>query len=147
MGYDGGWVDGNTAYMPETEEYEVPSRGRERHEGRQSVQAPAMNVSYVLFLAVAAILTVAVCVNYLKLQNTCTLLQEEATSLESTYSSLKLQNDEEYNRIISSVDLEEIKEEAMNRLGMVYASESQVVTYEAAGGDYVKQYSEIPTGD
>ena len=103
-----------------------------------------MNFGYVAFLAVSAVISVLICVNYLKLQSEYTALQKQATGLEVSLSQLKLDNDEEYNRIMAGVDMEHVKEVAMDRLGMVYASLDQIVTYDAADRDYVKQYQEIP---
>ena len=53
-------------------------------------------------------------------------------------------NDEEYSRIISSVDLDHVKNVAINELGMQYAEEGQVVTIETQGDDYVRQYAQMP---
>ena len=57
---------------------------------------------------------------------------------------MKLANDETYTKIMSSVDLEEIKRIAVSELGMKYAKEGQVVQYTGEGNDYVRQYSDIP---
>ena len=59
-------------------------------------------------------------------------------------NDLKLANDEEYTKIMSSVDLEEIKRIAIEELGMKYAKDGQVITYSGEGNDYVRQYKEIP---
>ena len=52
---------------------------------------------------------------------------------------MKLANDEEYNRIISSIDLEEIKRIAIGELGMTYAQEGQIVLYVNEDNDYMRQ--------
>ena len=49
-----------------------------------------------------------------------------------------------YNSAADSVNLDTVKERAMNEMGMVYASEGTVVEYESPSGEYVKQYSDIP---
>lgn len=103
-----------------------------------------MNMSYVVFLTVAAVVTVMVCINYLKLQSQNTSYQKTVTALDSQLSERKMANDLEYNRIISSVDLEQLKNTAMNELGMTYASEEQIRTYSSTENDYVKQYQDIP---
>ena len=43
------------------------------------------------------------------------------------------------------MDLEHIKDVAMNELGMVYAKKGQIVYYESASEDYVKQYQDVPS--
>ncbi len=142
---DSYYVDGNTVRRV-TEAPERPSRKRkvsaETRKNRE--KALQMNLGYVLFLTAAAVLTVAVCVNYLKLQSACTTLQKQETALETTLSEIKLENDATENRIYSSVNLENVKEVAMEKLGMVYATASQIETYEAADGDFVKQYQDVP---
>ena len=139
-------VEGSTARSTVVEPVMVPVRS-----GQISAQARSnrerslqMNLGYVIFLAVTAVLCVAICVNYLKLQASYTQLQKAGTSLEVQLSELRLENDAVYNRIISSVNLEHVKDVAMNKLGMVYSSEVQTVTYQETEPDYVKQYQEIP---
>lgn len=58
---------------------------------------------------------------------------------ESELNGLRLSNDEEYNRIISGINLEEIKRIAIGELGMSYAQEGQIIEYENAEGDYMRQ--------
>ena len=48
-------------------------------------------------------------------------------------------NDQEYNRIISSINLEEVRRIAMGELGMVYAEEGQIITYEGNRSDYMRK--------
>jgi cell division protein FtsL len=103
-----------------------------------------MNVGYVTFLTVAAVISVFMCVNFLQLQAKGTKLQKEVTALETQLSAAILENDSDYNRIMTSVDMEHVKDVAMNELGMSYAKKSQIVTYEMEDNDYVRQYSEIP---
>ena len=54
------------------------------------------------------------------------------------------QNTTKYNAVMDSVNLEEVREKAMDDLGMVYANENQVVEYDNPDGDYIKQYEQIP---
>lgn len=103
-----------------------------------------MNLPYVLFLTAAAVITVFVCVNFLQLRAKNTILQEDVASLEADLDSAILENDSEYNRVMNSVDLEYVKEVAVNELGMQLATTSQIVTYTVEDSDYVRQYSEIP---
>ena len=65
-------------------------------------------------------------------------------ALESTLSEAKLANDSAYEEAISSVSMEQIKEVAVNELGMVYANEGQVIVYSSQKEDYIRQYEEIP---
>ncbi|MDD3794808.1 MAG: hypothetical protein PHE06_02320 [Lachnospiraceae bacterium] len=140
------YVDGNTVRkiqpMPNYAEPKKASTSSATRKNRE--KALQMNLGYVVFLTAAAVITVMVCINYLKLQSQSTASQKTVTVLETQLSDLKLDNDSEYNRIISSVNLEQVKDVAMNELGMVYAAQSQIRTFGGAESDYVKQYQAIP---
>ena len=76
----------------------------------------SMKLRYVLFLTVAAVAVVTICVYYLKLQATSTQLQKKTVSLQTTLKDLKIENDIVYNEIISGIDLERVRETAMEEL-------------------------------
>lgn len=137
-------VEGNTvrklAAYPVQEEKHTVSETTSRNRAR----ALQMNLSYVIFLAAAAALCVAICVNYLKLQASYTQLQKRSTSLETQLNSLRLENDRQYEGIMASVNLEEVRMRAIDILGMSYSVADQVVLYDADNGDFVKQYQDVP---
>lgn len=108
-------------------------------------RAVYMNLGYVTFLVAAMLVTAMVLINYIQLRSQITNNVAQISTLESQLNDLKLANDEEYSRITSSVDLEEIKRIAIGELGMSYAAEGQIVTYTNEGSDYVKQVAAIPT--
>ena len=53
-------------------------------------------------------------------------------------------NTTRYNAAANSVNMETVRDRAMNEMGMVYASQGTVIEYDRPAGDYVKQYSDIP---
>ena len=65
-------------------------------------------------------------------------------ALVSLSSCLKMENDIVYNEILSGVDLEYVRDKAVKEFGMNYPAQSQIVYYNAASSDYVRQYEEIP---
>ena len=107
-------------------------------------QALHMNPAYTVFLAVAAIATLSVCVWYLQLRFEMTSHTANLASMEQELADLKEENTTRENSILDSVNLEDVKEYAINSLGMVYADSSQIITYQNPAGDTVKQYQEIP---
>ena len=58
---------------------------------------------------------------------------------QKTSKLIDLANDEEYSRITSNINLEEIKRIAIGELGMTYATEGQVIPYESDSNDYMRQ--------
>lgn len=128
---------------PARRTYEAP-REQPRPMHRSKVKAVPMNMGYIAVMAAALIVVCCVLMSYIKLQSDITNHITNISKLESQLNEMKLANDETYTKIMSSVDLEEIKRIAVNELGMKYAKEGQVIEYTGEGNDYVRQYSEIP---
>lgn len=126
----------------DTSEVDKPKLSNSTRKNRE--KALSMNLGYVMFLAIAAIVTLVLCISYLKLQAEATTRVKSISSLEKEVADLRSDNDETYNRINNSIDLEHIKQVALEEIGMVYASEDQVVLYDNQESDYVRQYSDIP---
>ena len=143
------YIDGAAVRKLQVKERPVRRRVREGrpqlHTARRT-KTQHMSIGYVLFLTAALGAAMWVCVGYLKLQADNTARVKNIAALETQLSTLKDENDDEYNRVTTSVDLE-IRDIAVNELGMVYANEDQVVLYDNEGSDYVKQYADIPEDD
>ena len=69
-------------------------------------------------------------------------MTKAVASKEVQLSNLKEDNDATYNRIINSVDLEEVRRIAVEELGMVYAAEDQIVVYEHESRDYMRRVTD-----
>jgi len=102
-----------------------------------------MSLGYVMFLTTALLLVSVTLYGYLDVQSEITNSVKNISAMETQYNNLKLANDEEYYRIISSVDMEYIKSVAIGELGMTYAKEGQIVSIEDAGTDYVRQTADL----
>lgn len=144
------YVDGAAVRKLQTEK--KPDRRQQKRSAPGCVRRSSrrekpqyFSIGYTLFLAAASVLTLWVCAGYLKLQADNTARSKNIVALEEQLSDLRAENDDEYNRVTSSVDLEEVRRVAIDELGMVYAEADQVVLYDGDGSDYVKQYAEIPT--
>lgn len=98
-----------------------------------------MSIGYVSFLMAALVACAFFLVNYIQMQSQLTTKIAEVSRMESELNALKLSNDEEYSRITSSVNLEEIKKIAIGELGMTYATEGQVISYAGISNDYMRQ--------
>ncbi len=125
-------------------EREEELRKRRRAAARNQEKALRMSKSYVVFLTMAVTVFGVFCGAYIKLQSDVTARMKTIASLESQITDLKADNDEAYKRINTAVDLDAIKETAINNLGMFYATEDQIVYYSVDKTDYMNQYNEIP---
>lgn len=140
-----GYVDGSAArkLQPKSDRQKQRNHAN-RRVSRQRLKAMPMNIGYVAVMIVALVIVCCVLMSYVKLQSDITNHITNISKLESELNELRLANDEAYTKIVSSVDLEEIKRIAVNELGMKYAKEGQVVQYTGEGNDFVRQYSDIP---
>ena len=140
-------IEGNTARKVQTLEYpsreRQPERRERRHGEKSNVQY--VNVLYMIFLAAASCMVLWSCVNYLQLQAETTSRVKHIASLETELEDLRKENDDNYTRIMTSVDLDHIREVAINELGMVYAEPNQVILYDGGTDDYVRQNGSIPS--
>lgn len=142
----GAYVAGSAApeFDVRTAIHEEPKKKISNQVRRNREKAMHMNLGYVAFLAVALFVTMGVLYGYISLQASNTATLEQISTLERQLNDLKLDNDEQYSRIMSSVDMEQVKEIAMNDLGMKYAEEGQIIEVDGRGDDYVRQYQEMP---
>ena len=140
-------IEGNTARKVQTLEYpsreRQPERRERRHAEKSNVQY--VNVLYMIFLAAASCMVLWSCVNYLQLQAETTSRVKHIASLETELEDLRKENNDNYTRIMTSVDLDHIREVAINELGMVYAEPNQVILYDGGTDDYVRQNGSIPS--
>ncbi len=104
-----------------------------------TLQASPVNKLALLTMTAAFLLLGVIVLRYVSLQSDITQLRTSIQSLESEVNDLTTSNDEYLSRIEASVDLEEVREVAIMDLGMVYASEEQIITYESQIDDYMEQ--------
>lgn len=111
---------------------------------RNRNRAMSISPAYAVFLVAAAICAVFLCVMYLRLQADVVSRSENITALQEQLAELTEANDTAYNAAADSLNLEEVKDKAMNEKGMVYESQGTVIEYDSPSGSYVKQYDNIP---
>ena len=139
------YVAGNTVRkLDVVEEIHKPRKQELSHAVKKNRdKAVYMNLGYVLFLSASLLVAGFVLIGYIRLQSEITASVKHIAAMESTLNSLKLSNDEEYSRIESSVDLDEIRRIAITELGMTYQNQDQIVTIPDEGSDYVRQLADI----
>ena len=110
---------------------------------RNQQRTSHMNLGYVLFMVILLGAMTVTLIGYITLRSDLSTTRNEITELEAQLSELKAANDETYNEINNSIDMEKITDRAINDLGMQYAEESQIVTYSGNSGDSVHQVSDL----
>ncbi|MCM1134905.1 MAG: cell division protein FtsL [Clostridium sp.] len=140
------YVQGNTARRLEAAPVprQAPVKKTSSRTQKNRERLTHMNIGTVIPMAAAMIMAGLILTWYLTLRSDITNSLNHIAALESTLNELKMSNDENYSRITNNVDLEEIKRVAMQELGMRYAEEGQIITFNGEGGDYVRQKGDIP---
>lgn len=150
MGRSRAYVEGNTVRKLEAAPKRAPQQQEERQRrvdrrtraNRQ--RAMQMSPGYIAFLTLAVFMTVGVCALYIQLQSEVSSRMKNVASLESQILNIRTDNDAALNRIETSVNLEEIKNTAINEMGMVYPGQDQIVYFTVDMNDYMNQYQDIP---
>ncbi|WP_035768980.1 cell division protein FtsL [Butyrivibrio sp. NC2002] len=142
------YVYGNTARKinnPQRRD-DIPLHVQKRAQAKR--RAHRMSFGYLLFLTLAVVATGVILTWYITLQAQIKNSVKTVSTLEAKLNTLRQDNDEAYNKAVSSLDLEEIKRIAIGEYGMTYATEGQIVEYSNEGGnDYVRQVAPIPDGN
>lgn len=108
---------------------------------KKSGSASARNMVFFVIMCMA---TVAMCIFYLNLKSDLSEQMQNVVNLQSELNDVTEANNTRYNHIHDSVSLDEIRDRAINELGMTYVDPSQIITYENQGTDYLEQNQEIP---
>lgn len=111
---------------------------------RNRERALHMSRGYVAFLTLCVGVVAFAAVALVQIQSQVTQRMEHIAALESQITDLKADNDARYKEIVTSVDLDYIKDVAMNQLGMQYATENQIIYYSVENNNFMDQYSDIP---
>ena len=111
---------------------------------RNRERALSLSLPHVIILLAATVLVVLVCVGYLRVTTEINRSLKHITALEKELSSLKSDNQILAERIEARVDLEEVYELAVTRLGMVYQDDNERLTYTEHEREYVRQYEDVP---
>lgn len=132
------------AYEPERRAQEPKKKKTSSQVRKNRRKALRMNRGYVLFIAMAAMAMLFVCIQYVNLQSANMSHAKKITKMEEELAGLKEENTTRYNAVVDSVNLDEVRKKAKKELGMVDASDSQVIEYKKPSLNYVKQYESIP---
>lgn len=142
------YADGNTVrrvdYDVVKELEEKPLRRVSEQTAKNRAKAARMSLKTVVFYTAFMAIVTAALLSYIRLQSANTAATKEIARLESQLNTMKLDNEEEYSRIMSSINMDEIKVRAIEELGMQYAQEGQIVVVQSATNDYVRQYMDMP---
>ncbi len=129
---------------PRELERERREKNRKNAIRRNRERELSMGFGFVAFLSICVVLCAFACVNLVKMQSNVTQHLKANASLSRQLTDIRTENDEIEKRLNTSIDLNEIKDIAINELGMHYATEDQIVYYHVDKANYMNQYGDIP---
>ena len=121
-------------------------RYRNTATARSRTRTLSLNKSYIIFLILVCAATVFMCIQFLQLKSEIKSQNDRNAALESQLLTMKAENDAYYESVMNSLDLTDIKNIAVTRYGMHYASQDQIIWYNADNSGYVRQMHEVPAG-
>lgn len=110
----------------------------------QTKKTLAFSAGYMMFMAAMVCLVVGSCVLMLYMNTKISTQQNNITKLEAELEKIEDDNAAHKLRLNNMYTLDDIYNVATNELGMVYAKKGQIIYYDSADEDYVKQYQDIP---
>lgn len=137
------YEDGNAVRRLE-EVPEQPKKELSRRARRNRAKSTSISRGYIAFLSLVCALATASCVYYIRLTAQVTAQKNVVAQKELELNQLKEDNDAYYSEVLTSVDLNEIRDKAINELGMQYATEDQIRHYTPGNNSYVRQYQDVP---
>ena len=131
--------------VPEIHTYEherrIEEQEQERRQRRREIRRNnRVNLVYTTVLAICATAVFAICYQYLNLQSD---IKTNSTAVVELQNQLNSENNSHESEINAGIDYNAIYDTAVNELGMVYPSRSQVIGYDSKESEYVKQYKDI----
>ncbi len=128
------------------QEVQEAARRRRRKNAamRNRERALGMNRGYVAFLTCCVLVVAVASVLLVQLQSQISSRMRHIAVLQSQVTDLRADNDARYKQITTSVDLNHVKDVAINQLGMSYPKEDQVIYYSIENNNFMDQFSEIP---
>lgn len=135
---------------PEVEYEEYLERRRQEEERRQrdirraKIHRQKRKKVASVYATMAIVFCVCFFVGYIYLQTQVTERTDNIAKLETQISTLKADNGAAEARINTAANLSNVRNTALNELGMVYANADQIVYYDMETKDHMNQYSKIP---
>ncbi len=139
-------VEGNTAKQLNPQEIPIYEEQEKKARRARKIEERALQISptFVLLLAFASALMLAVCVNYLQARASIYTRMTNVEEMEQELAGLKEVNEATQSRIEAASDINRIYKIATEEMGMVYPEDSQIIYYDRTESEYVQQHEKIP---
>jgi cell division protein FtsL len=146
------YVYGNAVSLPDYHPEVLPQEKRDKplkkrldpQIKRNRRRAQSLSTGYSAYLLAVSVIVVAICIFYLQLQSENMRRSNNVANLRNQLTEITEQNNNVYQSIIRSIDLEYIRFRAVHEFGMVNMTSDLVIEYQNPNSGYVIIHNEIP---
>lgn len=124
-----------------------PTVKKHKRLSAQAKRSLAFGRGYMAFMMLMVTMVIASCAFMLYMDTKITAQQNNITALEAQLEVIEDDNAAHKIRLNNMYSLDDVYDVATNELGMVYAKKGQIIYYDSANEDYVKQYQDVPGSD
>ncbi len=140
------YVHGTAAYRVKPQTQKASQKKKEKtvvKKKRHQKVKMSMDFGSLVYFSFAVIISVCACVCYLQLRAEVTQNMQTLAQMKASLYDLEMDNNAMESTIMMSIDLDKIKDIAMNELGMMYPTPEQIITYEIEEDNYMDVYVNI----
>lgn len=137
----------NTAPERQYAQRATQQKAQSRKRSPQADKALAFDFKYTVFVVASVVIMVCACIYMLYMESRINEQQNNINAMTSKLEKLENENAAFEMSLNNMYTLDDIYDVAANELGMVYAKKGQIVYYESANEDYVKQYQDVPSAN
>ncbi len=129
---------------PEERPARTPEIRVEKRLRNHTDRALAFNKGYMVFVLFCVTIMLGACVYMISSELSLNEQKAHIQELEQSISALETDNEAKRIMLDNMYTLDNIRDIAVNELGMVYAKKGQIIYFDSADEDYVKQYMDVP---
>ncbi|MDR1800840.1 MAG: hypothetical protein LBQ95_03260 [Lachnospiraceae bacterium] len=124
---------------------ERPERKEDPRQVRVPSKAQRKSSAHTKMFVMALIMIMGVAVGLIYLQAQNNAMKSNVSVLQEELKNLREENNNRYHSLNDNINLDAIKDRAVNGLGMTAVTPEQVIDYDNPVSDYIQQNAVIPT--
>ncbi len=111
---------------------------------KRANRALAFDARYTVFVLASVLIMIGACLMMLDMQMGIDAQKANLVSLERQIEEIQTDNEAKRVALENMYSMDEIRKIATSELGMVYAKKGQIIYFESADEDYVRQHMDVP---
>lgn len=130
-------------YTVEVDDRKSSKSSRAKESKRSFKVETASAFPRLIYLTACVIIATILCHNYISLRMDIASISKNIDYMQGELLEISKKNNEEYDRISASIDIEQIRQTALEELHMTYPTNDQVIVISPREDDYVRQFRDF----